>query len=371
MSVTSPRHQTGCALARQNQHRGLLDPGRPHRPLRLSRSSQRCEHTPSPSVPPPARSLPGQLVKAQQLRGTEQLHRLLSKRSARDRPGLRTALAHLPCPAHTGILHHEQLPAWVQSAMPGREVCDGSVEHASSAICQARASPTRQQQLEIPQNNRNQPVEVGPRELYANRVGVSAMHLTNAARGSPEWAAHSSQRPLPRGKPDFGSPCPQAQRKRKRSAAAPRPPGRATGNGQAQRLIMQRSSSCLGRGVPRGSRCGDWPGMRGEGWGRGGGGWILAVPCSEPPAVTSSPGGHCHSDLEPPPRSGQQIGRLPASPRPAQRPHDTVCAEKQSAEQGVACLCCHRSWRSGTLLPHSGWAPGAWRPGEGEHRGGF
>lgn len=132
-----------------------------------------------------------------------------------------------------------------------------------------------------------------------------------------------------------------------------------------------RSSSCLGRGVPRGSRCGDWPGVRGEGWGRGGGGWILAVPCSEPPAVTSSPGGHCHSDLEPPPRSGQQIGRLPASPRPAQRPHDTVCAEKQSAEQGVACLCCHRSWRSGTLLPHSGWAPGAWRPGEGEHRGGF
>lgn len=62
---------------------------------------------------------------------------------------------------------------------------------------------------------------------------------------------------------------------------------------------------------------------------------------------------------------------LPASPRPAQRPHNTVCAEKRSAEQGVACLCCHRSWRSGTLLPHSGWAPGAWRPGEGEHRGGF
>ena len=147
--------------------------------------------------------------------------------------------------------------------MPGREVCDGNVEHASSAICQARASPTRQQQLEIPQNNRNQPVEVGPRELYANRVGVSAMHLTNAARGSPEWAAHSSQRPLPRGKPDFGSPCPQAQRKRKRSAAAPRPSGRATGNGQAQRLIMQRAplpawaGASLGAlGVGTGQECG-------------------------------------------------------------------------------------------------------------------
>lgn len=167
MSVTSPRHQTGCALARQNQSRGLLDPGRPHRPLRLSRSfSRRCEHTPCPPRLRLPEAFRANWSKHNSLEGTEQLHRLLSIRRARDKLGLRTALAHLPCPAHTGILHQEQLPAWVQSAMPGREVCDGSVEHASSAICQARASPTRQQQLEIPRNNRNQPVEVGPRELY-------------------------------------------------------------------------------------------------------------------------------------------------------------------------------------------------------------
>lgn len=54
-----------------------------------------------------------------------------------------------------------------------------------------------------------------------------------------------------------------------------------------------RGSSCRAplpawaQGVPRGSRCGDWPGARGEGWGRGGGGWISAVPCSETPTVTS------------------------------------------------------------------------------------
>lgn len=251
--MTSPRHQTGCALARQNQSRGLLDPGRPHRPLRLSRSfSRRCEHTPCPPRLRLPEAFRANWSKHNSLEGTEQLHRLLSIRRARDKPGLRTALAHLPCPAHTGILHQKQLPVWVQSAMPGREVCDGSVEHASSAVCQTWASPTRQQQLEIPRNNRNQPVEVGPRELYTNRVGVSAMHLTNAAKGSPERAAHSSQRPLPRGKPALGSPCPQAQRRRKRSAAAPRPPGRATGNGQAQRLIMQGSSSCLGQGRPSG-----------------------------------------------------------------------------------------------------------------------
>lgn len=250
--MTSPRHQTGCALARQNQSRGLLDPGRPHRPLRLSRSfSRRCEHTPCPPRLRLPEAFRANWSKHNSLEGTEQLHRLLSIRRAQDKSGLRTALAHLPCPAHTGILHQEQLPAWVQSAMPGREVCDGSVEHASSAICQARASPTRQQQLEIPRNNRNQPVEVGPRELY--KPSRSQRHASHK-RGQRLYgrAAHSSQPPLPRGKPALGSPCPQAQRRRKHSAAAPRPPGRATGNGQAQRLIMQGSSSCLGPGRPSG-----------------------------------------------------------------------------------------------------------------------
>lgn len=52
--------------------------------------------------------------------------------------------------------------------------------------------------------------------------------------------------------------------------------------------------------------------------------------------------------------------------------HNTkFCTDKQGAEQEVSCLWCHMFWRSGMLLPHSGWIPGAWRPGEGEHRGGF
>lgn len=122
---------------------------------------------------------------------------------------------------------------------------------------------------------------------------------------------------------------------------------------------------------------GGWPGARDEGWQRGGGGLDHgsalkphSLPWSEIPTVTFVLEATA-TQISKPPRGSQQAGSLPASPCPAQRPHNTVCAEKQSAEQGVACLCCHRSWRSGTLLPHSVWAPGAWRPGEGEHRGGF
>lgn len=122
--MTSPRHQTGCALARQNQSRGLLDPGRPHRPLRLSRSfSRRCEHTPCPPRLRLPEAFRANWSKHNSLEGTEQLHRLLSIRRARDKPALGQPLLICPArPTRASSTKSSFLPGFRAPCREGRSV---------------------------------------------------------------------------------------------------------------------------------------------------------------------------------------------------------------------------------------------------------
>lgn len=286
--MTSPRHQTGCALARQNQSRGLLDPGRPHRPLRLSRSfSRRCEHTPCPPRLRLPEAFRANWSKHNSLEGTEQLHRLLSIRRARDKPALGQPL--LICPARPTRASSTKSSFLSGFRAPCRE--GRSVMGVWSMPALPSAKPGHH-----PQGNHNL--------KYRGTTGINQWR----------WGLGSSTQTESESAPCISQTRPEALRKGLPTAAkgpcrggsqplAP-PAHRLKGEGSVQpqhHALLEgpqatdrpRGSSCRAPlpawagGVPQGSRCGDWPGARGEGWGRGGGGWISAVPCSETPTVTS------------------------------------------------------------------------------------
>ena len=201
-----------------------------------------------------------------------------------DRETTLTACSALPGPQWGPPPTSSFLPGFRVPCREGRSVM-GAWSMPSLPSAKPLASSPRQQQLEIPQNDMSQQVRVGLRELYANRLGERSSqliyrHASHKRSQRPSGKGCSQQPVTPtRGKPALAPPALQGQRSR-HSATAPHYSVRATGNRQAQ-----SNSSCraplpaLGLGHPcRAPDSRGWPGAREEGGGRGGGGWIMAVP---------------------------------------------------------------------------------------------
>lgn len=393
VSGLTSAHLTSCTLARRNQSRGPSSQQTPRwwRPkpvLAPALPTRACPHH-----LPSANTFPGPRGQSTEIKSNSE--QLSWQAGPAQSPGQAGPPDNPPCSALPG-------PQWspppTSSFLPGsREPCRegrsvmGAWSMPSLPSTKPLAlNPQSNHHLKTPPHNLDQRVKVGLGELYANQAKPTresealgwliSRHAPPRRSQRPSGkGAPSNQSHLRRGKPAPGSPCPAGSQE-KASATAPHPPSRATGDRQAH-----SNSSCRATPPALGRGRGHVAGSRQQGLARSEGGGLgkrrrgldhgralkpHSLPWSEIPTMTLSRR-PLPLKITEPPRGGQQAGSLPASPHPAQRPHNTVCAEKRSAEQGVACLCCHRSWRSGTLLPHSGWAPGAWRPGEGEHRGGF
>lgn len=161
----------------------------------------------------------------------EQLGQLTVPRqgSGQARPQDNPHCSALPC-SHCSPPIISFLPGFREPCREGRSVM-GAWSMPSLPSAKPLASSPRRQ-LEIPQNNLNQQVKVGPRELSADQLQVRGSHVAHLSPCISQTQPEARQKgpltatshPYQGGSQTLAPPCPQGQRKRKHSAAAPHHP---------------------------------------------------------------------------------------------------------------------------------------------------